>query len=88
MDRTTGGELSAAQRRTLAAARSYIDARCRLIDAEARRGQPGAFRAVQMAEGAARRALVRLADAVDALDADEGRRSAATGASDGAREPP
>lgn len=68
-----------AARRVVAAAVTYVDAECRRRDADAARGQPGSYRRVVDADAAARRALWRLADAVDGLDA-ETRATAASAA--------
>lgn len=63
--------MTPAARRVVVAARSYVDAEVRRRDAEGARGQPGCYRRIVDADAAARRALYRLADAVDGLEAEE-----------------
>lgn len=76
---TRADVMTPAARRVVAAAVSFVDAECRRRDAELARGSPGSYRRVVDADAAARRALYRLADAVDGLDS-EARATAASAA--------
>jgi hypothetical protein len=71
MGANNAGIMTPATRRVVAAARAYVDAECRRVDAEAANGQPGSYRRMVAADAAARRALYRLADAVDGLEREE-----------------
>jgi hypothetical protein len=62
--------MTSATRRLVAASRAFVNAECRRADAEVANGQPGSYQRVVATDAVARRALYRLADAVDGLDAE------------------